>query len=296
RCTGTADGKASGGRKHELEPQRGRDEPPPVRVHCLALLCRGGHDCELAPMVHRAGSPRRGLRDHGGAHRASDPLPWVDSADHLLAPGEATQVSGSPGEDDDPGSGVLPEPARRGLLSNRPDPETMATPPSAPRGTTRRTFDRRVLLALAAVVSLIIVGLYQFDQVVASIYAYAFGAIPRLVGSPLVIAGILLIYKGWKEIVFKRGTVLVTDGIYAMVRHPQYLGFLLVTLGQFVVWPTIPTAILWPLLAVLYYRQAKREDAALSEAFGERFLAYAKKTPMFLPKIRMPRGPKPVPP
>src|SRR5439155_1615420 len=201
--------------------------------------------------------------------------PWVDSADHLLAPGEATQVSGSPGEDDDPGSGVLPEPARRGLLSNRPDPETMATPPSAPRGTTRRTFDRRVLLALAAVVSLIIVGLYQFDQVVASI---------------------LLIYKGWKEIVFKRGTVLVTDGIYAMVRHPQYLGFLLVTLGQFVVWPTIPTALLWPLLAVLYYRQAKREDAALSDAFGDRFLAYAKKTPMFLPKIRMPRGPKPVSP
>ena len=255
----------------------------------------------------------------------------------------------------------------------------MATPPSAPRGTTRRTFDRRVLLALAAVVSLIIVGLYQFDQVVASIYAYAFGAFPRivaspvpsdrwtvallniflvglflalapfrikgswkahgtymgfmvslfaemygfpltvyllsgatypssplfvgyvwgvgqLVGSPLVIAGILLIYKGWKEIVFKRGTVLVTDGIYAMVRHPQYLGFLLVTLGQFVVWPTIPTALLWPLLAVLYYRQAKREDAALSDAFGDRFLAYAKKTPMFLPKIRMPRGPKPVSP
>ena len=81
-----------------------------------------------------------------------------------------------------------------------------------------------------------------------------------------------------------------------MVRHPQYLGFLLVTLGQFVVWPTIPTALLWPLLAVLYYRQAKREDAALSDAFGDRFLAYAKKTPMFLPKIRMPRGPKPVSP
>src|SRR5205814_8836345 len=69
--------------------------------------------------------------------------------------------------------------------SNRPDPETMATPPSASRGTTRRTFDRRVLLALAAVVSLIIVGLYQFDQVVASIYAYAFGAFPRIVGSPV---------------------------------------------------------------------------------------------------------------
>src|SRR5207302_849111 len=45
--------------------------------------------------------------------------------------------------------------------------------------------DRRVVLALAAIVSLIIVGLYQFDQVVASIYAYAFGAFPRIVGSPV---------------------------------------------------------------------------------------------------------------
>src|SRR5204863_6299592 len=129
--------------------------------------------------VHRAGSPRRGLRDHGGDHRSSDPLHWVDSADHLLAPGEATQVSGSLGEDDDPGSGVLPEPGRRGLLSNRPDPETMATPPPASRGTTRRTFDRRVLLALAAVVSLIIVGLYELDQVVARFYEHRLGRFSR---------------------------------------------------------------------------------------------------------------------
>jgi protein-S-isoprenylcysteine O-methyltransferase Ste14 len=124
---------------------------------------------------------------------------------------------------------------------------------------------------------------------------YVWG-VGQLIGSPLVIAGVLLIYKGWKEIVFKKGTVLVTDGIYSVVRHPQYLGFLLVTLGQFIVWPTIPTAILWPLLAVLYYRQAKREDAALSVEFGERFSVYAKKTPMFVPKIRIPRGPKPVSP
>jgi protein-S-isoprenylcysteine O-methyltransferase Ste14 len=124
-------------------------------------------------------------------------------------------------------------------------------------------------------------------------YVFAYG---QLIGSPLVIIGLILIYKGWKEIVFKRGTVLVTEGIYTVIRHPQYLGFLLMTLGQFVVWPTIPTAILWPLLAVLYYRQAKREEAVLSEKFGERFQEYARKTPMFLPRIPMRRRPKPTSP
>src|SRR6266704_507971 len=223
----------------------------------------------------------------------------------------------------------------------------MASPQGVPGGFDRRSLNRRLLLGYAAIVALIFVGLYQFDQIVASIYAYAYGAFPviegtslefnrwsfvvlnivlgglflglvpllssatypvsplfsgyvwrvgQLVGSPLVIIGIVLIYKGWKEIVFLRGTVLVTQGIYSVVRHPQYLGFLLVTLGQFIVWPTIPTAFLCPVLVLLYYRQAKREEAMLAETFGQQFHAWASKTPMFLPKIRLPHGSKPVSP
>lgn len=117
-------------------------------------------------------------------------------------------------------------------------------------------------------------------------YVFLYG---QVIGSPIVILGVILIYKGWKEVAFKRGTVLVTEGIYKIVRHPQYLGFLLVTLGELIVWPTIPTIVLWPVLAFLYYRQSKREEAVLSEKFGEPFGEWAKKTPMFLPKIRLPR-------
>ncbi len=256
----------------------------------------------------------------------------------------------------------------------------MTSSSSATEGMNRRTSDKRIILAFAAIVGLIIVGLTAFDQIVASVavyvglgsltkitgaplprnlwlialfnillvtlfvfltpvrtkdswkshgtyvafmvslfsemygfpltvyflssmgyaiepqfigYVFAYG---QLIGSPLVIIGLILLYKGWKEIVFKRGTVLVTEGIYTVVRHPQYLGFLLVTLGQFVVWPTIPTAIMWPLLAVLYYRQAKREEAVLLAEFGVRFQAYADKTPMFLPRIHLRRRPKPTSP
>ena len=124
-------------------------------------------------------------------------------------------------------------------------------------------------------------------------YVFAYG---QLIGSPLVIAGLFLIYKGWKEIFFQRGNVLVTNGIYAAVRHPQYLGLLLVTLGNLVVWPTIPAAAIWPILMVLYYRQAKREESALSAKFGEPFWNYARKTPMFLPRIPVRRRSKPTSP
>jgi methanethiol S-methyltransferase len=254
----------------------------------------------------------------------------------------------------------------------------MTSPPPALREPVRSVWDRRLLAALAAIVALIIVGLYQLEQIEASILAYLYGRVSgngagpvpqgywtialvnivlvtlflalspvrikqsweahgaymgfmislfaemygfpltiyllssatyptaplfggwvwgfgHLIGSPVVIAGILLIYKGWKEIVFRSGSVLVTKGIYGAVRHPQYLGFMLVTLGQFLVWPTLPTAILWPLLAYLYYRQARREESVLSEKFGEKFREWAGKTPMFLPRIPI-RKPKPLSP
>ena len=117
-------------------------------------------------------------------------------------------------------------------------------------------------------------------------YVFAYG---HLVGSPVVIAGLFLVYKGWKQVFYMRDDVLVNSGIYRVIRHPQYLGLLLVTLGQFLVWPTIPTAILWPILAGLYYRQARKEEAVLLEKFGAGFREYASKTPMFLPRIKFPR-------
>jgi protein-S-isoprenylcysteine O-methyltransferase Ste14 len=39
-------------------------------------------------------------------------------------------------------------------------------------------------------------------------------------GSSLMIAGAVLIIEGWKRI-YRAGKRLVTDGIYAWVRHPQ---------------------------------------------------------------------------
>lgn len=76
--------------------------------------------------------------------------------------------------------------------------------------------------------------------------------------------GMLLVIFGWYQIYKAKGQ-LVTTGIYARIRHPQYLGFLLITLGLNVQWLTIITLLLWPILAVLYYRLAKTEDKEVEE-------------------------------
>jgi protein-S-isoprenylcysteine O-methyltransferase Ste14 len=106
--------------------------------------------------------------------------------------------------------------------------------------------------------------------------------------------GILLIIYGWKQIhkARKEGK-LVTTGIYKYIRHPQYLGFLLITLGLNVQWLTIITLIMWPILAVLYWRLAKKEDKEMEEQFGEEFLEYKRKVPGFIPRLRTKKLEKP---
>ena len=87
------------------------------------------------------------------------------------------------------------------------------------------------------------------------------------VGSVVTFIGVLLIILGWREI-YRAKDQLVTTGVYAHLRHPQYLGILLVSGGWLIHWPTIPGIVLWPLLIVLYYQLAKREDKYLAETFG----------------------------
>ena len=98
----------------------------------------------------------------------------------------------------------------------------------------------------------------------------------------MVVGGILLIVLGWKRIHGRRGE-LVTDGIYAHVRHPQYVGILKVTLGLFIWWPTIITGAMWPILAFMYFRLAKREEEDMRNRFGRAYDQYCEHVNMFIP-------------
>lgn len=121
-------------------------------------------------------------------------------------------------------------------------------------------------------------GLTVFERQFMS-YMYGIG---MPVGSLITFIGILLIIFGWREVYRARGQ-LATGGIYRLIRHPQYLGILLVTGGWLVHWPTIPGLLMWPVLMLLYYRLARREDEYLVEAFGEKYRAYASITAAFVP-------------
>jgi protein-S-isoprenylcysteine O-methyltransferase Ste14 len=105
------------------------------------------------------------------------------------------------------------------------------------------------------------------------------------ISNMIILIGIILIIFGWRKI-YGAKDHLVTTGIYGYIRHPQYLGFLLITLGMNVLWITISTLLLWPILVILYYRLAKEEEKNMEEKFGEEYTKYKQNVPMFIPRVR----------
>lgn len=105
------------------------------------------------------------------------------------------------------------------------------------------------------------------------------------ISNVIILSSIFLIVFGWRKI-FKAKGQLVTDGIYRHVRHPQYLGFILLTFGIDFLWVTFSTLILWPILVFLYYRLAKEEEKMMEEKFGDQYRQYTKEVPMLLPNLK----------
>lgn len=97
--------------------------------------------------------------------------------------------------------------------------------------------------------------------------------------------GILLVIYGWKQIFQGKGK-LVTTGLYSYIRHPQYLGFLLITLGMNIQWLTFIMLALWPVLVVLYYRLSKTEEKEAEKRYGENYLKYKLSVPGFIPRLK----------
>lgn len=75
-------------------------------------------------------------------------------------------------------------------------------------------------------------------------------------------------------------------GPYARVRHPQYVGFVLILFGFLLQWPTILKLAMFPVLVIMYVRLARFEERETEARFGDAYRQYAAATPAFLPAMR----------
>ena len=106
----------------------------------------------------------------------------------------------------------------------------------------------------------------------------------HIISNSLIFAGLLVMGYGWRLIYQGKGE-LVTEGLYAYIRHPQYLGLYLILAGFIIQWPTIITVAMFPVLIFMYYRLSLNEEKTLEKEFGQKFLEYKSRTKMFVPFI-----------
>lgn len=98
--------------------------------------------------------------------------------------------------------------------------------------------------------------------------------------------GFWLIAGGWKVLydAQRRHTLAVT-GAYAFLRHPQYVGFILVMFGFLLQWPTLLTLAMFPVLVFMYVRLARAEEYEALAEFGPEYERYMREVPAFMPRL-----------
>ena len=108
---------------------------------------------------------------------------------------------------------------------------------------------------------------------------------PFHLASNLFIAfGFILIYRAWQVLYLaQREGRLAIDGPYARIRHPQYVGFVLILFGFLLQWPTLLTLAMFPVLVYMYVRLARFEEGEAAARFGDAYRSYAASTPAFIP-------------
>lgn len=80
---------------------------------------------------------------------------------------------------------------------------------------------------------------------------------------------------------FFETTRVVDRGVYAIVRHPQYLGYILLVLGFTLHSQHYLTAIIGGSAILLFYVQSAREERFCVRQLGADYAAYMKRVPRF---------------
>ena len=127
---------------------------------------------------------------------------------------------------------------------------------------------------------LVLTGILEVESYTA---LFIIGCVVWVFGMVLVMAPIIMFPRRGgvaKGKTFVHTTKLVDTGIYAVVRHPQYLGGILSIFVTTLLWyPHWLFAVLGIIGAAVLYLGAKEEDKKLVQQFGDDYQAYMSRVP-----------------
>jgi protein-S-isoprenylcysteine O-methyltransferase Ste14 len=122
------------------------------------------------------------------------------------------------------------------------------------------------------------------------------GSVAFIVGVAVFLACAVQVYAGK---LLRTGPA--TRGLYAVIRHPQYLALAVSGFGLAILWPRFLTLVLLAVMLFLYYLLSRDEERRMLARFGDPYRAFIERTGMFFPRLpwvrpRLPEAPRPLSP
>ena len=134
-------------------------------------------------------------------------------------------------------------------------------------------------------------GIWIMDSFVLHFSTFLRGTIPDFIRIPLsfivLIIAWMLARRGMKAVfgTDRQEAELIDTGVFSLIRHPIYTGAILFYLGAILITLSLISAAFWLIIVLVYIFIARAEEQILTEAFGEKYIAYQKKTGMLFPRI-----------
>jgi protein-S-isoprenylcysteine O-methyltransferase Ste14 len=111
----------------------------------------------------------------------------------------------------------------------------------------------------------------------------------RIACALILFALAYVLASGGLSVVFGKGTRqagVIKTGVFGVVRHPIYLGELLLYLGFLAFSLSLAGAVVWFSAAVFLHVISRYEERLLLERFGAEYGGYMRRVPMWIPRVR----------
>lgn len=148
-------------------------------------------------------------------------------------------------------------------------------------------FGDTLQLIMLIIFSVVIMADYFLFQT----HDYFGGKIPSIIRFPIGL--VLIAFGGWLalrgiQIVFhdlRPEPIMITEGMFSKVRHPIYLGAMLVYLGVLCLTLSFLGATVFLFVMLVYQWLAKHEEKLMLGIFGDKYRDYIRRVPMWVPKV-----------
>lgn len=131
-----------------------------------------------------------------------------------------------------------------------------------------------------------IIAIYEFSQQESLIWLSFVGIGLMMLGLMVNRMAISALGKFWDKLVIKEDHRLITEGIYAHIRHPIYTSYILLFMGYVVLFQAPVSAVLFIAVLVVWYgSRISLEEAMLIEKFGDAYRKYCTKTKRLFPFV-----------